>query len=70
EEYSSELFSVTGELNNFLTPLFNKKVHSFISYTEQETKVLKKGNQVRIVSVGRLTEGKNQLELIKAYKTL
>ncbi|HEM4928144.1 TPA: glycosyltransferase family 4 protein [Streptococcus suis] len=70
EEYSSELFSVTGELNNFLTLLFNKKVHSFISYTEQETKVLKKGNQVRIVSVGRLTEGKNQLELIKAYKTL
>lgn len=70
QEYSSEIFSVTGELNKFLQPLFKKRVHPFIACTEEKPIALKKGNRTRIVSVGRFTEGKNQLELIKAYKEL
>ena len=71
EENSDRIFSVDGQLKNVLTQKFvNSDVGGFTPYTELKTSVLKKGNQHRIVSVGRLTERKNQLELLYAFQKL
>ncbi len=69
EEYSEEIYSVTGLLNQKLNSLFqNKEIKNFIPYSEVDISPLKKGEKIRFVSVGRLTERKNQLELLKAYQ--
>ena len=69
EEYATEIYSVTGLLNQKLNLLFeNKEIKSFIPYSEVDSSPLRAGEKIRFVSVGRLTEGKNQLELLKAYK--
>ncbi|WP_422803101.1 glycosyltransferase family 4 protein [Streptococcus sp. FT1-106] len=70
-EYSTEIFSVSGNLNNCLQQLFkNKKIGSFVPYTQIPDMDLSKGDKVRIVSVGRVNERKNQLELIKSFERL
>ncbi|MFV0559117.1 MAG: glycosyltransferase family 4 protein [Enterococcus sp.] len=67
-ELSDELYSVTGNLQKELQELFPlREIKSFAPFTKVDTEPLKKGTKRRIVSVGRLTERKNQLELIKAY---
>ncbi|MEY8537172.1 glycosyltransferase family 4 protein [Lactococcus muris] len=67
-EYSKEIYSVTGLLNQKLNLLFGEKdIKQFIPYSEVDASPLKKGEKIRFVSVGRLTERKNQLELLKAY---
>ncbi|WP_265458390.1 glycosyltransferase family 4 protein [Enterococcus sp. HY326] len=69
--YSNELYSVSGELNQRLNELFNPRlVKEFSPYTEIHAQELKAGKKRRIVSVGRLTKRKNQLELIKAFEQL
>lgn len=69
EEYSEEIYSVTGLLNQNLNSLFqNKEIKNFIPYSEVDISPLKKGEKIRFVSVGRLTERKNQMELLQAYQ--
>ena len=72
-DYSQEIFAVRGALQRQLQELLpNRKVLSFAPFTKiQATDIGEKdGAERRIVSVGRLTERKNQLELIKAYNQL
>ena len=72
-DYSQEIFAVRGALQRQLQELLpNRKVLSFAPFTKiQPTDTGEKDwAERRIVSVGRLTERKNQLELIKAYDQL
>lgn len=71
-ENSDELFAVRGELQKKLTTLLpsDKTVRGFVPFTEVTTQPLKSGDHQRIVSIGRLTERKNQLELLQAYRQL
>lgn len=69
--HSDKIFSVTGGLQENLVPLFAPQpVETFISYTELTASQLGKGSTRRLVSVGRLTERKNQLELLQAFAKL
>lgn len=71
EENNDRIFSVTGELNDSLNTIFTKQqVGKFSPFTEITQTTLKSGDKQRIVSVGRLTERKNQLELMKAFHRL
>lgn len=70
QDYSTQIYSVSGQLNNTLNNLFTQEIKCFSPYTEIISTPLKKANEHRIVSVGRLTKRKNQLELIKAYEKL
>lgn len=71
DTFSSEIFSVTGKLNERLNELFSpRKVHQFSPYTELKSCSLLSGKKQRIVCIGRITERKNQLELIQAYEKL
>lgn len=68
---SDALFSVRGSLNNELNQLFSDEtIGDFYPYTRVETSPLISGRKRRIVSVGRLTERKNQLELVQAFERL
>lgn len=70
-EYSTEIFSVSGNLNECLQKIFlNKKIGQFIPYTQISEMELSEGSKTRIVSVGRINERKNQLELIKSFRRL
>lgn len=70
-ENSDALFSVRGNLNTELKQLFpTERIGDFYPFTEVEISSLKNGQKRRIVSVGRLTEGKNQLELIQAFEKI
>ncbi|MGL9728870.1 glycosyltransferase family 4 protein [Enterococcus sp. DIV0756] len=68
EEYSEKIFCVTGELKAYLAPIFSKEVDTFAPYTQVSDQKLKEAKKIRFVSVGRVTDNKNQLELIKAFK--
>ena len=68
EAYSEKIFCVTGELFSYLEPLFSKNLGTFAPYTQIKARPLKNAEKNRFVSVGRLTERKNQLELIKAFE--
>jgi glycosyltransferase involved in cell wall biosynthesis len=71
EEHADELYCVTGELHKELSSIFtNRTVKTFAPYTEIKPTTLIQGKKHRIVSVGRLSKRKNQLELIKAYQQL
>lgn len=74
DKFSDEIFAVTGALTEDLQKHFpNRKIYSFAPYTQIETKeglTLESNDYHRIVSVGRLTHRKNQLELIKAFQML
>lgn len=68
---SDEIFAVSGELVHELQPLFEKrKIHEFSPFTEIPLRKLKVGQKRRIVSVGRITERKNQIELLEAYQKI
>lgn len=70
-ENSEAVFAVKGQLTTDLQQkLPSKVVRSFIPYTEVSATTPQKGQQRRIVSVGRLTPRKNQLELLEAYHRL
>lgn len=71
EENSDKIFSVDGQLKEVLTQKFShSQIGAFTPYTQIQTTTLKKGDTHRIVSVGRLSQRKNQLELIKAFHKL
>lgn len=71
DEYSAEIFAVNGQLSEKIAELFpDREIKSFSPYTEIETIKLKPGNKQRIVSIGRISERKNQLELIQAFEKM
>ncbi|MGX7199731.1 glycosyltransferase family 4 protein [Enterococcus nangangensis] len=68
---SEAIYGVSGELQRELKKMFpNRIVKSFTPYTKLKIAKLKNGDNIRIVSIGRITKGKNQLELIKAFSLL
>ncbi|MGX7244023.1 glycosyltransferase family 4 protein [Enterococcus quebecensis] len=71
DDYSAEIFAVNGQLSEKITELFpEREIKSFSPYTEIETIKPKIGNKQRIVSIGRISERKNQLELIQAFEKM
>lgn len=74
DKFSDEIFAVTGALTEDLEKYFpNRKIYSFAPYTQMDPKEEIKTDSNfhnRIISVGRLTQRKNQLELIKAFQLL
>lgn len=71
DTYSTEIFAVSGKLLERVSELFpERKVKSFSPYTEIEFNKPKAGNKHRIVSIGRISERKNQLELIQAFEKI
>ena len=74
DKFSDEIFAVTGALTEDLERCFpNRKIYSFAPYTQIEPKeglATESNIHHRIVSVGRLTHRKNQLELLKAFQML
>ncbi|GHU37202.1 glycosyl transferase [Bacilli bacterium] len=70
-DYSTEIFAVQGRLQEKLQALLPERtIHSFYPYTQISDEKLQVGDKTRLISVGRLTERKNQLELIEAYQRL
>lgn len=68
---SEKLFIVEGQLFETLKNYFPlEKMIPFMPYTALDEYQVIQGNQTRIVSIGGITERKNQLELIKAYHKL
>lgn len=74
DKFSDDIFAVTGALTEDLEKYFpNRKIYSFAPYTQMDPKEEIKADSNfdnRIISVGRLTQRKNQLELIKAFQLL
>ncbi|MEG3294379.1 glycosyltransferase family 4 protein [Streptococcus suis] len=71
DQYSDAIYAVKGELFNNLSNYFSKeKLKEFIPYSAVKYYENIVGEETRIVSIGKLTERKNQLELITAYHKL
>ncbi|WP_449460632.1 glycosyltransferase family 4 protein [Streptococcus suis] len=68
---SDKIFAVHGGLYEELSSYFSSdKLSSFIPYSQVDEQKLKTGSRTRIVSIGGISEWKNQLELIKAFAKL
>ena len=68
---ADEIFTVTGNLQKSLSFLLpQREIKSFISHNEVVSIKLKQGSKKRFVSVGRVNDNKNQIELIQAYQNL
>lgn len=69
EDFSDKLYAVSGELYKAVSSLITQgtDLGKFFPYSNITSSLLKNGKFNRIVCIGRLTEGKNQLELLKAY---
>jgi len=71
DEFADELFCVAGALNKELSPMFpNREIKKFIPFTDIGAVEHAHASVSRIVSVGRITERKNQMELLAAYRQL
>ena len=71
DQFSERIFAVAGSLTEALQrELPHRKIESFAPYTHIEYTKLQEAKNSRIVSIGRLTERKNQLELLEAYHQL
>lgn len=71
DQLSDKIFAVEGALYKTLLDYFSsEKLIPFIPYTNAKVQQLSKGTRNRIVSIGGITDRKNQLELIKAYRQL
>ncbi|WMB29044.1 glycosyltransferase [Streptococcus didelphis] len=73
ESLSSKLFAVQGSLTEYLKPYLEnpQKISSFIPFSDiTRGDQLKNINKSRIVSIGRINDNKNQLELLRAYSSL
>lgn len=71
DHFSDEIFAVTGALREEIATLLpHRNIASFISYSYLDEVTLQHATHPRIVQVGRVTDNKNQLELIKAYELL
>lgn len=72
KQTSDRVFSVRGHLNEMLSDLFSEdfKVASFMPFSEVSISSVEKGVIPRIVSIGKINDNKNQIELLKAYVSL
>lgn len=71
KEYGDQIYCVTGDLTvNMKKLLHSETIKSFIPISAKPVYDLKHVKSKRLVSVGRLTKRKNQLELIKAYSNI
>lgn len=71
DHFSDKIFAVTGALREEIAKLLpHRNIASFMSYSHLDEVTLQHATQPRIVQVGRITDNKNQLELIKAYHLL
>lgn len=73
EYLADEIVTVTGNLSRFISSLLGDKVKisTFIPYSQIDfSRKLEEGQATRIISIGRINENKNQLELLKAYRCL
>lgn len=73
ESLSDSIFSVDGNLETYLKERLQSKdlLSSFIPFSHvQLERELPEGKDTRIVSIGRINENKNQLELLEAYELL
>lgn len=69
---SDRVFSVEGGLTETLSELTNQnsKLNSFVPYSHLLDENLIPSNERRIISIGKINENKNQLELLEAYEKL
>lgn len=71
DQFSESIFAVSGALTQDLqNRLSHRTIQSFSPYTAISNVQLQHSDKNRIVCVGRLTERKNQLELLKAYSLI
>ena len=71
DSLADEIFTVTGNLQKSLSFILpQREIKSFISHNEVVSIKLKQGSKKRFVSVGRVNDNKNQIELIQAYQNL
>lgn len=69
--FSDEIFAVTGALCKEIADLLpHRRISSFIPYSQPDEVTLQEAKDYRIVQIGRVTDNKNQLELIQAYHQL
>lgn len=69
--HSNKIFAVEGRLAQELSSVVPKdKLGTFVPYSELPTINIAESLEHRIVSIGKLTERKNQLELLRAYEQL
>ncbi|MDO4667374.1 MAG: glycosyltransferase [Streptococcus sp.] len=68
---SEAIFAVKGSLTDMLNELISEfssaRVIPFVPYFKIENTTLEKNDDYRILSIGKINENKNQLELLKAY---
>lgn len=71
-ENSDKVFSVEGGLTETLSELTNQnsKLNSFVPYSHLSNENLIPSDKRRIISIGKINENKNQLELLEAYVKL
>ena len=70
-QQTDKVFAVVGNLNRALQPLFTEQtVETFVPYSQVADRDLLPAEMNRIVSIGRINENKNQLELLRAYRRL
>ncbi|MBA2795025.1 glycosyl transferase [Streptococcus porcinus] len=70
ENVSDKVFAVQGKLTEYLRPYFTnpEKLSSFVPFADLQTNLpLKNGSKNRIISISRINENKNQIELLEAY---
>ena len=69
---SDKVFSVEGGLTETLSELTNQnsKLNSFVPYSHLSNETLIPSDKRRIISIGKINENKNQLELLEAYAKL
>lgn len=69
---SDKVFSVEGGLTETLSELTNQnsKLNSFVPYSHLSNENLIPSDKRRIISIGKINENKNQLELLEAYAKL
>ncbi|MBJ8325323.1 glycosyltransferase [Streptococcus pacificus] len=69
---SDAIFAVDGPLTHKLKELFPKstQINSFTPMTNFMTQSLTQGESTRFVSISKINDNKNQLELLEAYKEL
>ncbi|MEY8462921.1 glycosyltransferase family 4 protein [Streptococcus merionis] len=72
EQLSDAVFAVQGELYRELENHFSDtgKLHSFVPFTHLKKVDLQTGVATRLISIGKLSERKNQLELVKTFHQL
>ncbi|MDQ0222179.1 glycosyltransferase [Streptococcus moroccensis] len=71
DQLSDKIFAVEGELFKELSKYFSsQKLESFLPFSNVSDTPLKETKERRFISIGALTERKNQLELIKAFSRL